>query len=130
MSYFERYTENKVEKGLVILETPLGYLTKKGFTDDINDKDLLVLKGSSLGSFSSYKDKVDYFIRKSKNSTKVSWKLKKYKYDKDEIRILLFRCIRETCEGCHKNDENNMFIREKCRFWHDDRKKIDFLIVE
>ena len=93
-----------------ILKTPKGYLTQTGTTEDICDKNIIVLNIYGIGGFFSSKESnVQNFLKFSTVNFTI-----------DECKVLQYTCHTEGyyyCSDCPRSDY--------CDFWNN-RKKCKF----
>ena len=100
---------------LTILKTPRGYLTKNGFTQDINSDGIIVLRGYVYGQYSSMTTRVQFFLEKATLSEDVSKELYKVA---QKCEVMAYRCeVSEDCENCQ-------YYASGCQFWEKNRAKI------
>lgn len=100
---------------LIFLETPYGYLTTNGVSDDINDKNLIVLRVTVNGIWAELKKKVKCFLDESEIEDK---ELRKNILDRyEECKIHTYHCGKNSCVGC---------LSEKlCVFFNGDKTELE-----
>lgn len=105
---------------LTILKTPQGYLTKEGFSQDINSKDIIVLPSNTYGKWSSMLTRIEYFLRETSLKEEVCKEI----FDNiSDCETIAFRCRHGVyCNGCIYRSAN-------CEFWdgHRDQLKLSKL---
>ena len=108
---------------LTLLKTPLGYLTKTGFTKDINSKDIIVLRSNMFGGkWSSMDRRIECFLEHTTLSREVSENIYK---NESKCKIMAYHCKNGLdCAGCTKHN-----IFRDCKFWdgHRDELKLEKL---
>ena len=63
---------------ITFLKTPFGYLTRTGFTLDINSKDILLLPSNTYGKYSSMIGRINYFSKFYNLDQEIYEKLEEY----------------------------------------------------
>ena len=111
--------------GLTLLKTPKGYLTKNGFTNDINDSEIIILRSNTYGIWASIKHIVEYFIKESENPSKITEELKDYPFDNANFEVKSYWCGQNICNGCHKYN-NELHPEYNCKFWHGHRDELKY----
>ena len=101
---------------ITFLKTPLGFLTKTGFTQDINSKDILLLPSNTYGKYSTMLGRIKYFCDYYNLEQQVFEKLYEYL---SECETITYQCDFgllwcDTC--CYKNN---------CSCWNADRAQLD-----
>lgn len=90
-----------------MLKTPKGYLTPTGTTEDICDKEIIVLNIYGIGGlFSSKETNIKKFLE-----------ISKVKFPVDECQVLTYSCPTEgyyNCSACPR--------KFHCDFWNDRTK--------
>ena len=100
---------------LTILKTPSGYLTESGFTEDINSKDIIVLRSNTFGKWSSMKRRIEYFLERATLSENISKEL--YEHEA-ECQTIVYLCEHGfVCNGCT--------YRSDCQFWNGRRDQLE-----
>ena len=72
---------------ITFLKTPLGFLTKTGFTQDINSKDILLLPSNTYGKYSTMLGRIKYFC----DYYNLEYKSQYQNYQKRENNFYQFR---------------------------------------
>lgn len=102
---------------LTILKTPYGYLTTKGFTDNINSRDIVAVWHNSFRKCITKKSRLRYFLNRCYISKKIKEVLEQECLS--ECKFFTYHCIYSTsCSSCYN--------LKYCRFWNDDRAKLTF----
>lgn len=104
---------------LTLLKTPWGYLTKTGFTKDINSNDIIVLRSNTFGKWSSMKTRIQYFLERATLSKDISEKL--YKNESKCEAIVYFCEHGFLCGDCR--------YRSECKFWGGRRDQLKLSIL-
>ena len=106
---------------ITMLKTPYGYLTRNGFTDDINDENIILLPSNSYGYWSSTERRIEYFIRYYEGELKEEMKQKLLDCVK-EVETQTYYCPSRSTYCCYfRNCEK----KRNCQFWKD-RTKLTF----
>ena len=99
---------------ITFLRTHLGYLTKTGFTQDINSKDIALLPSNSFGKWSTMLRRIEKFCNFYHLRPEIFEELQRHV---NECETICFYCIHGTyCNEC--------IFRKDCEFWNGDRKKL------
>ena len=99
---------------LTVLKTPWGYLTETGFTEDINSKDIIVLRSDTFGKWSSMKCRIEYFLELATLSEDTSKKI--YEHE-SECETIVYLCEQGFfCDRCKD--------RADCQFWNGRRDQL------
>ena len=106
------------EYTITLLKTPYGYLTKNGFTDNINFEDIILLPSNSYGKWASFEEKIKYFCKYSNISED---DLNSILKNQSKCEIYTFLC-RYGTQCCYFN--NTECKNSYCEFWNDDRSKL------
>lgn len=101
------------------LKTPKGYLTKTGFSDNINDKSIIICASNSYGKWSSMESRIEYFARKFIGSIDIKSELTSMIR---EIETLRYNCGK----GSHCGWSEDADCKQYCPFWVEDRNKLKF----
>lgn len=106
---------------ITFIKTKYGYLTYNGFSDNINDKNLILLPSNSYGVWSSNKIRLDFFLKEFKGSLEDRNKLQECIND---LELKSFYCVKKGTCCCYQND---CIYKNNCDFWNKDREtlKID-----
>ena len=100
---------------LTILKTPMGYLTRNGFSHDINSKELVVLGGYKYGNYSTMRTRVQFFIEETNLSESI---IKKIYECEAECEVIAYRCKKTVdCNNCIKRNF-------ECKFWNSNRENL------
>lgn len=106
------------EYTITLLKTPFGFLTKDGFTDDINSKEIVLLPSNSYGKWTPFKDKIIYF---GKYSSIPEDSLSLILENESECKIKTYLCEHGTdCCFFRNPDCKN----STCKFWNSDRNQL------
>ena len=101
---------------LTMLKTPYGYLTKTGFTDDINSTDIVILSSNTYGKYSTMLGRISFFQKYSEVSSEI---FKKLYSEAEKCETIAFNCIHGTkCNEC--------IYKEKCDFLNGRREELKF----
>lgn len=93
-----------------LLKTPMGFLTTTGFTDDINNPDIIFCASNTYGKWSSTKNRIPYFSKKyigSEDIEKILFEMV------DDIEAYGFMCEKGTL--CTTGNEPD--CKKTCPFW-------------
>jgi len=103
---------------LTFLKTPFGYLTRTGFTSDLNSNEIIVLRRNNYGKWSTMIDRIKCF----KNFSELNLEtLEKLYNNVSECETLTYSCKRS------KNSCNDCPIRNNdCKFWNGKRDELTF----
>ena len=98
------------------LKTPFGYLTRTGFTLDINSKDILLLPSNTYGKYSSMIGRINYFSKFYNLDQEIYEKLKECIA---KCETIVYRCPYggTWCKGCPR--------KNTCDFWTKDRASLE-----
>lgn len=102
---------------LSFLETPFGYLTSQGVTDDINDKNLVILRANTYGIWASLERKVKYFLNFAELEDKQLEQNIKDNFE--SCKVLTYSCGSNSCSGCYKKEK-------LCTFWNGNRSILEY----
>lgn len=101
---------------ITFLKTPFGFLTKTGFTEDINSEEIVLLPSNSYGKWSSMKRRLDFFTRKTSLDSST---IRELYARSTECETMEFLCEHGTyCEGCR--------FKRGCDFWSGKRDTLKF----
>ena len=101
---------------LTLLKTPWGYLTQKGFTKDINSKDIIVLRSNTFGKWSTMRNRIEYFLRYSTLKEQVTKQI--YEHE-SECETIVYLCeYGSICKQCS--------YYPACQFWNGCRDQLEF----
>ena len=100
---------------LTLLKTPWGYLTKTGFTNNINSNDIIVLRSNTFGKWSSMKSRIQYFLELTTLSSDISKDL--YEHESECETIAYFCNHGFFCNGCEHYSN--------CQFWNGRREQLE-----
>lgn len=100
---------------ITMLKTPYGYLTKKGFANDINDKNIILLPSNSYGYWSSTERRIEYFIKCYEGEEKEAVTQKLLDCVK-EIETKTYHCPSRNTYCCYFRECERKKI---CQFWKD-----------
>lgn len=100
---------------LTLLKTPWGYLTRTGFTQDINSTDIIVLRSNTFGKWSSMKRRVQFFLE---CSTLNGNSAKKLYAHATECETIVYLCKHGYfCGDCRYHSD--------CKFWNGHRNQLE-----
>lgn len=100
---------------ITLLNTPWGYLTKTGFTEDINLNDIIVLRSNTFGKWSSMRRRIKYFLELASLSEDVSKKI--YEHE-SQCETIVYLCEHGFfCNDCK--------YRSDCQFWNGRRDQLE-----
>ena len=100
---------------LTMLKTPWGYLTRTGFTKDVNSKDIIVLRSYAFGGkWSDMKTRIECFLKGATLNEDISKKI--YEHE-SECKTIVYLCKNGSyCNDCK--------YRSDCQFWNGGRKQL------
>ena len=100
---------------ITLLKTPWGYLTKTGFTNDINSTDVIVLSSRTFGKWSTMRSRIECFLQKANLDTLSANALCEHAL---ECETIVYLCKQGSyCNVCeHKSN---------CQYWNGQRDQLE-----
>lgn len=101
---------------ITMLKTPNGYLTRTGFTNDINDKDIILIPSNTYGIWSTITSRIKYFLKEYCGSNRVEMSDTLLQFG-DDIETVIYKCIYSNRTYCCYGHECE--CKANCQFWKD-----------